>query len=219
MLVVDILIHYFHFMKGGKQLMGIKMTVFQMSLSDRQQAPSSALSAVGVTLLWCNSVAYVNTSVILCSVCSLYGFTPSRKWTEYGKKSSQLLYNEVVQMFATTVNCHGLWCFLPLCLNVSHKYSSFGLHTVQVKKDISNCTLPSLLKSEKHFISWDDLLVDIWKGCLPKFSLLLFNHLRGLLVHCYPTCKTHTGFSWLVSSQKCNDVFMDLKPVLFKSCR
>ena len=196
MLAVDILINYCHFMKGRKQLMSIKMTVFQTSLSDRQQAPSSALSAVGATLLWWNSVAYVNTSVILCGVCSLYGFTLSRKWTEYGKKSSKHLYDEVIQMF-DTYYCELPWfmMFLPLCLNGSHKYGSFGLHTVQPKKDISNCTLPSFLKSEKHFISWHDLLVDVWKGYLPKFNLLPFNHLCGLLVHCYLTCKTHTRFT------------------------
>lgn len=101
MLAVDIPIDYFHFMKGRKQLMGIKMTVFQMNLSDRQQASSSALSALGVMLLWCNSVACVKTSVILCSVYSLYGFTPSCKWSEYRKKSSQHLYNEVIQIFDT----------------------------------------------------------------------------------------------------------------------
>lgn len=51
MLAVDIFIYYFHFIKGRKQQMGKKMTVFQISLRDRQQAPSSALSAVGVMLL------------------------------------------------------------------------------------------------------------------------------------------------------------------------
>jgi len=102
----------------------------------------------------------------------------------------------VVKLFRylihTTVNCHGLWCFLRLCLNVSHKYGPFRLHIVQPTKDISNGTLPSFLEHEKHFIWWDDLLGDVWKGCLPKFVLLTFNHFCGLLVHCYLTYKTHT---------------------------
>lgn len=103
--------------------------------------------------LWCNSVACVSISVILCGVCSLYGFTPSHQWTEIGKKSSQHLYNEVIQMLIhTTVNCDGLWCFLPLCLNAGHKYSSFELHDIQPKTDISKSTLLSFSQLKTYYI-------------------------------------------------------------------
>lgn len=93
----------------------------------------------------------------------------------------------------TTVNCNGLWCFLPLCLKIGHKYSSFELCAVQPKTDISKVHLAFIfwVKNILYIISWGDLLVDAWKGFLSKFSLLPFNHLCSLLVHSYLTCRTH----------------------------